>query len=475
MDIENNLAPFVVTAIAVFALATPFLAVSTPKNKHSKNKKKSASDDKKTNNSYVYGLFNQGNNICFLNAVLQSLASLKNLRTYLRKKLESIANHDERLVTYALYTTLEKLNEPLTSQDSFNPTTIVWALQAANVKRLINRQQQDAHELFQLLSESLSVEDEISRRPKSLFDVDTIKLLTKNTTNTTINLTSGRNPLIGLTACRISCMKCGYCGPIRHSSFDNISIPLPKQNVVTLETLLKTYSGIEFIDEYNCPHCSLSETLAVIEKQLTISDKKHLNKLEADKKIVKEALATDVDLDDSKLELKIAKLIRMNLPATKQTMFAKLPEVMAIHFSRSIYLQNGMTLKNSCRVLFPEFIDLAQYTTTGYLATMPSEPLSSPPASPTTTSPALSPILAEISDARRHVGKAYSTDASIYRLKSVIVHLGDHRLGHFVTYRRQEDAPNAWWRISDENVEEVSLSKVLEQEAYMLFYEKGQS
>ncbi|CAG8781875.1 21848_t:CDS:1 [Racocetra persica] len=472
MDIENSLAPFVVTAIAVFALATPFFA-STPKSKSSKNKKKSASEDRKTNNNYVYGLFNQGNNICFLNAVLQSLASLKNLRTYLRKKLESTTNHDERLVTFALYTTLEKLNEPLTSQDSFNPTSIVWALQTANIKRLINRQQQDAHELFQLLSESLSVEDEISRRPKSLFDVDTIKLLANNNKCTTISLTSGRNPLIGLTACRISCMKCGYCGPIRHSSFDNISIPLPKQNVVTLETLLKTYSGIEFIDEYNCPQCSLLETLAVIENRLTISEKKYLNKLEADKQIVKEALATDVDIDDSKLKLEVAQLIRMNLPATKQTMFAKLPEIMALHFSRSIYLQNGMTLKNSCRVIFPEFIDLAQYTTTGYLATMPSEPLSSPPASPTTSSPVLSPILAEINDARRHVGEA--TDASIYRLKSVIVHLGDHRLGHFVTYRRQEEAPNAWWRISDENVEEVSLAKVLEQEAYMLFYEKGQS
>ncbi|CAG8621241.1 3996_t:CDS:2, partial [Racocetra fulgida] len=424
MDIENSLAPFVVTAIAVFALATPFLA-STPKSKSSKNKKKSASEDRKTNNNYVYGLFNQGNNICFLNAVLQSLASLKNLRTYLRKKLESTANHDERLVTFALYTTLEKLNEPLTSQDSFNPTSIVWALQTANIKRLINRQQQDAHELFQLLSESLSVEDEISRRPKSLFDVDTIKLLANNNKYTTISLTSGRNPLIGLTACRISCMKCGYCGPIRHSSFDNISIPLPKQNVVTLETLLKTYSGIEFIDEYNCPQCSLLETLAVIENRLTISEKKYLNKLEADKQIVKEALATDVDIDDSKLKLEVAQLIH-----------------------------------------------LAQYTTTGYLATMPSEPLSSPPASPTTSSPVLSPILAEINDARRNVGEA--TDASIYRLKSVIVHLGDHRLGHFVTYRRQEEAPNAWWRISDENVEEVSLAKVLEQEAYMLFYEKGQ-
>ncbi|CAG8468746.1 6715_t:CDS:1 [Cetraspora pellucida] len=473
MDIENSLAPFVVTAIAVFALVTPFLA-STPKSKSSKNKKKSASEDRKTNNNYVYGLFNQGNNICFLNAVLQSLASLKNLRTYLRKKLESTTNHDERLVTFALYTTLEKLNEPLTSQDSFNPTSIVWALQAANIKRLINRQQQDAHELFQLLSESLSVEDEISRRPKSLFDVDTIKLLANNNSNIPISLASGRNPLIGLTACRISCMKCGYCGPIRHSSFDNISIPLPKQNIVTLETLLKTYSGIEFIDEYNCPQCSLLETLAIIEKRLAISDKKYLNKLKADKQIVKEALATDVDIDDSKLKFEVAQLVRMNLPATKQTMFAKLPEIMALHFSRSIYLQNGMTLKNSCRVIFPEFIDLAQYTTTGYLATMPSEPLSSPPTSPTTSSPVLSPILAEINDAR-HVGEAFATDASIYRLKSVIVHLGDHRLGHFVTYRRQEGASNAWWRISDENVEEVSLAKVLEQEAYMLFYEKGQN
>ncbi|CAG8500597.1 5285_t:CDS:1 [Acaulospora morrowiae] len=162
-------------------------------------------------------------------------------------------------------------------------------------------------------------------------------------------------------------------------------------------------------------------------------------------------------------EEEVTKLVHMNFLASKQTMFAKLPKVMALHFSRSIYLQNGMTLKNPCRVLFPEKIDLTQYTTTGYLATMPSEPLSSPPSpSSSLSSPILSPF-ADIDGAQ--------PDGIHYRLKAIIAHIGDHKLGHFVTYRRQE-GQDSWWRLSDESIEEVKLSKVLEQEAYMLFYER---
>ncbi|CAG8529667.1 9548_t:CDS:1 [Acaulospora colombiana] len=436
-------------------MATPFI-ISTPK--RSKRKKKGIHKSKKT---YVYGLVNQGNNVCFLNAVLQALAALHNLRIYLGRKATSRdAQDEERPMTIALHETLEKLNEPLATRDSFVPNRIVWALQA-NARRLINRQQQDAHELFQLLSESLGLEDEVSRRPKSLLDIDTIRFLTGNNK---ARLICDRNPLVGLTACRISCMKCKYCGPIRHSTFDNISIPLPKQQVVTLENLLRTYSEIEFIDEYNCPQCSLFETLAVVEKELIDRkddpNKEYLRKLNKDKQIIKTALVTDVDKEiDSELE--VTKLARVNFLASKQTMFAKLPKVFALHFSRSIYLQNGMTLKNPCSVLFPEKIDLTQYTTTGYLATMPSEPLSSPSSS--LSSPLLSPMLAGIEGAR--------PDEVHYRLKAIIAHIGDHKLGHFVTYRRREGL-DCWWRLSDENIEEVKLSKVLEQEAYMLFYEK---
>ncbi|CAI2163140.1 14771_t:CDS:1 [Funneliformis geosporum] len=461
-------ASLVVTTILII---TPFFV--TPKTKESKRKKKNNLNKEIEIKTYTFGLINQGNNICFLNSVLQSLASLKGLRKYLEKKVESNPSDTTRPVTFALHVTLERLNEPLTKQQSFIATDVVLALQA-NARRLINRQQQDAHELFQLLIQSLGAEEDYERRPKSLLDLELIRKLAAEKDKIK-HFVSERNPLRGLTACRVSCMKCGYCGPIRHITFDNISIPLPGLSSVPLDVLLRTYAGTDFIDEYNCPHCSLIETLASIENALEDtkrepSDKGNESKLENDRQVVKKALATDVDTDISN-QLQLTKLAHVKSTASKHTMFAKLPDVFAIHFSRSIYYQSGWTLKNPCKVKFSDSIDMMKYISGGYLANMPSEPMSSPP-SPILSSPMSSPILAGIGASSRR-NDIPCESGNIYMLKSVIVHQGDHRSGHFVTYRRKEDS-DIWWRLSDEYVEEVKLKQVLNEEAYMLFYEKAQ-
>ncbi|GBB94677.1 hypothetical protein RclHR1_00240025 [Rhizophagus clarus] len=453
-----------VTAILII---TPFFV--TPKVKDSKRKKKNSSIKEKETKIYTSGLINQGNNICFLNSVLQSLASLKSFRKYLERKIENKPIDAELPVTIALHTTLERLNEPLTRQQSFIATDVVWALQA-NAKRLINRQQQDAHELFQFLFQSLGVEEGHIRRPKSLFDIELIKkMAAKNDTIT--NFVCDRNPLRGLTACRVSCMKCDYSGPIRHTTFENISIPLPSGLLsVPLDVLLKSYAGTDFIDEYNCPHCSLVETLAAIEKALEVGKNELAKgKLEEDRQIIKKALATDVDTDISDL-LQVTILAHVKNTASKVTMFAKLPDIFSIHFSRSIYYQSGFTFKNSCKVKFPESIDMMKYISRGYLVNMPSEPMSAPP-SPIVSSPMSSPILAGIGASCKEDEIPSGGIENIYKLKSVIVHQGDHRSGHFITYRRKEGS-DTWWRLSDEYVEEVKLKQVLNEEAYMLFYEK---
>jgi ubiquitin C-terminal hydrolase len=102
-------------------------------------------------------------------------------------------------------------------------------------------------------------------------------------------------------------------------------------------------------------------------------------------------------------------------------------------------------------------------------------------------------------------------DRVIYRLWAVVVHLGSHNSGHFVTYRRipsqpssdndgveepnsnqsslhrnhhqgsrkkalsMEDVESKWWRISDEDVQIVDWYEVKNAEAYMLFFEKEET
>ncbi|CAG8698119.1 2422_t:CDS:2, partial [Funneliformis mosseae] len=111
----------------------------------------------------------------------------------------------KRPVSFALPATLERLNEPLTKQQSFIATNVVLALQA-------NARQED-----------------YDRRPKSLLDLEIIKKL---------------------------------------ASKDEKITQFVRLLSVSLDVLLKKYTWTDFIDEFNCPHCSLVETLATIENAL---------------------------------------------------------------------------------------------------------------------------------------------------------------------------------------------------------------
>lgn len=185
--------------------------------------------------------------------------------------------------------------------------------------------------------------------------------------------------------------------------------------------------------------------------------------------------------------------------------------------------------KNPCKVVFESQLDFTRFTTSGYLTTVPtksmsrrgslSEAVSSNKSMsvtngriPLTTSASFSgtfsssPILSASSLSSppmafsNQVSKlAGSTATSLtggddgnededgervmYRLWSVVVHLGSHNSGHFVTYRRipssEGEQPgrkasneDKWWRISDEDVQIVEWTLVKTAEAYMLYYEK---
>ena len=64
-----------------------------------------------------------------------------------------------------------------------------------------------------------------------------------------------------------------------------------------------------------------------------------------------------------------------------------------------------------------------------------------------------------------------------YKLVSVIVHIGNARTGHFITYRRApahhgQRFPDRWLFTSDTVVREAPMSEMLNSQPYMLFYER---
>ncbi len=57
-----------------------------------------------------------------------------------------------------------------------------------------------------------------------------------------------------------------------------------------------------------------------------------------------------------------------------------------------------------------------------------------------------------------------------YRLRAVVVHLGDAGVGHYVAFVRCHD--EEWYYCDDfRPPEAVSVDRVLSSEAYLLFYE----
>lgn len=152
--------------------------------------------------------------------------------------------------------------------------------------------------------------------------------------------------------------------------------------------------------------------------------------------------------------------------STKQVMFAKPPKVLCLHLIRSAFAASGALFKNQCQILFPEILDLAPYTTSGTLSTHPTRPMSTP---------------------------TRTTQPIRYRLMSTVVHFGGHNFGHYVAFKRrivpqrchcqqcgsgercetwEDDTEALWYRISDTKVDLCSLDTVLQNNPYMLLYER---
>ncbi|OZJ04135.1 hypothetical protein BZG36_02835 [Bifiguratus adelaidae] len=399
---------------------------------HRRKKKKSKRHAHEYDAAFVLGLQNTGNS-CFLNVVLQALAALPALRSYLAELTEpgddllgsmQLPSEDVRLsVAYTLYRTIEALNKPLNKPHCIVPSDIVDALERKSKNRL-SRHQQDAHELFQLMSSILSNEEEdmFKEKPVPLLSASAIKLMaaekaqieksdvasnssadsigTMGTMYSSFSISTlggylpsqrkrPRNPFTGLAASKVSCLKCGYTGAIRHHVFDNLTLNVPQQLSCTLEDCLSLYIKIDMLDDYQCRKCGLLHTLNLkrmeLERLLSAKsthmngDARHgadtesskttqqqMSKLESDIAAIEENLRTDIERDLLNITITYP---QETSRTSKQSVLAKPPKDLCLHLSRSIFYPSGHVLKNNCKVTFPEILDVRPFTTDGHMPT----------------------------------------------------------------------------------------------------------
>ncbi|GAA5896958.1 hypothetical protein JCM6882_007316 [Rhodosporidiobolus microsporus] len=456
---------------------------------------------------YYPGLLNAAGNLCFLNATLQSMASLPPLLTYLDSLVTSALELTVPTpVSESLLDTLEALNTPSTSRPPpLRPLELANALAASSPSRrrlLASSDQQDAHELWGMIRDAVeeeaaklvAVQERAREAGAGLAEVAKLRDGLGIALGRKKRARGRNDPWFFLKSQRIRCMECGYVRDTRHEGEELLMLQVPAVAHCSLHDLLAEYTKTDLLSEYNCRKCAMIATLAKLKSQrdrlagtaldspspaspaptppsnpfelppeppsaaaangskaMTSSRKDRRRKIQ---KMLDRVQAV-VDAEDYEKEL--GEDIKVGNPGTaagKLIRFARTPDLLMIHLNRSTSYGYHGPIKNSCAVSFPEYLDISAFCDG---ASPPSSSLSDSTASPV----------------RR----------DIYRLDSLVVHYGSHSFGHYVAFRRRPSSPSSssdpssanlpdWYRISDETVDPSSLTEALRANPFLLFYER---
>ncbi|XP_064619927.1 ubiquitin carboxyl-terminal hydrolase 30-like [Lineus longissimus] len=490
------------------------------------------------------GLVNLGNT-CFLNAVLQGFSSSPRFVNWLGDFIDQHINSD---YTGYLAWTLAKTTKVVNNEsvededDPYCPVEVIDSLRSRHW--VISSDEQDAHELFHVFTQTL--DEEITKYPPvvSLLDVSTLDETTHaqteavSKTHTMLpKLPSKENdhPFRGRLASQLQCKICAYKSPVKHDTFDSLSLTIPSKNFwgsLTLEGLLRHFISSETVQNVECEGCAKRQ------------------------KELRQEKATSTP----------------KTTFTKKMTIGKLPECLCMHIQRTVWLNNGMPTKKCDHISFPETLHMDEYVyrsrkdsvtdidnskllggkwdtlngkqplgrpskfvsksrpnvtkqmtmlqalnyrprlgmngllgpTAAYSRTNGQCPMipNGHAAQPEAPSPAVQSASTSPTPAKQNAAEvpAFSASANTaiqaanlsmllnmpdlnkrsdckYKLTAVLVHHGDALSGHFVTYRRAlpplgQNFSDRWLYTSDTEVHKVRLSEVLDSNAYMLFYEK---
>lgn len=490
---------------------------------------KEISNESDNSKALLGGLYNEGNT-CFINSVIQSMASLDSLdgfldEIYFARVLTSTIERSkeqqgEEKVSLVLRKLVHSVNRKSLVQHAYSAISLERKL---NAEKWFEKEQGDAEEWFRLLL--VELEKDYLTRFLNNGEVKT-KSETENEMKQDVRITTSFD---GEIVVRVVCQNCGHSEGIKREIISGVALSLgaaENKQRVTLEELLEEYTSTEHVHGVECFRC----TLLAAEKKLAILGQSI--ELEQVRKTLRRNVIDEKDLPKG--------VDRVLSDKTKQCMFTRqAAQVLAIHVNRSVFDRaTKVSRKSAARVAIPEVLDMSRYIVNGnvlqpnsndpMMAVVSSEvnnlqdvpargskmkdrklnleletdtPFPQENDSSVTGSPATFPSRkSSQSTLETSIGVSPSdpswnvlpwTSANLlhentrpthwkpegefrYRLKSFIGHQGSHEFGHYQCYR--VDRENIWYHFNDEQVSIVTesteeLFKNQGESVFMLFYE----
>ena len=484
-----------------------------------RRKQRQQAYDRQLKISKMGGLYNEGNT-CFMNSVIQSLASLDSVDIFLdgiynSEKLPNKAKSPSVLLRKLIH----EVNTKSLSRHTYSTNDLVRSM--GNQSRWMSYDQEDAQEFFQQVLSFIEKDVKSTRNePEAKEKSKAARIL---------------SPFDGETAIRVGCLKCGEMEGIRQEVMSSVGLSLTATtNHVDLLDLLDEYSQLETIPGVECYRCSLVALEKNFIKRLAPpSPKSETNdedqeaeavqplpailrkSFEARLAEIQRALTVPV-IDEKQYKALKPQNVKELGDKSKQVMFARpTARVLAIHINRSVFdPSTGYIRKNMSPVSFGEELDLSPFVVQDV-----NDPRNKDPRNPMmaagvyekfvdeyseidsdeedenqdqnldstkdekdTLAPELEktqlidePISNNLTPVSTQAIEANSTTTSpdlLYKLKAVVVHYGSHNFGHYICYRRCRHG--LWWRMSDKTVAQVDEDQVLNaQGVFMLFYERA--
>ncbi|CAI9753105.1 unnamed protein product [Fraxinus pennsylvanica] len=476
----------------------------------------------------VPGLQNFGNN-CFLNVILQALASCSSFRKYLEKTVEEFKFSSDGVESMPLVNALASLMEELDTvrhgRTVLSPRKLMLAMD--NYFPSFNlTSQQDAEEAFSHLLSSLR--EELSEQ--YVPDHSYLAVLTAphggirivNSSNGWSEwqrwLHSFLGPFDGIVDSILICQSCSIQISLDFQLFHSLHLSPPISHNATimagcsLEDCLKQFFVAEHLENYCCSHCWHSAAIKYV--STVAEDKTDIEKLQS---------CTHDDSCDCKTLSSLQGLPWSNrfCRAFKQLSIARSPKILCIHLQRASANVSGQSVKLVGHLSFPLSLDLSLFmksevgiknweenlqfklsknqrgnisSKTEVAKESERNTVALPNGNCLKASIAGPSLLKNSGCADTILGSMPTNDKEvstlpskprIYRLVSVVEHFGNVGSGHYMVYRKVtaklgaedpiallESAIDQWFRISDSEVQSVSEKDVLNANASMLFYEK---